>query len=69
MSLEFFLESLHTFIGNIKEFKFGKSEVSNCINPAKFFRLFYTKNLLFLFYIATFPKYSHRFIYFTIPSI
>ena len=34
---------------------------SNCINLAKFFRLFYTKNLLFLFYTTTLPKHPHQY--------
>ena len=32
---------------------------SNCIIPAKFFRLFYTNNLLFLFNKITFTKHRH----------
>ena len=39
------------------------------ISLAKFFGLFYTKNLLFLFYATIFPKHTHQFIYFTIYSI
>ena len=35
------------------------------ISPAKFFHLFYSKNLLFLFYTTTFPEHPHQFIYFT----
>ena len=31
----------------------------------KFFCLFYTKNLIFLFYTITFIKHPHQFIYFT----
>ena len=38
---------------------------SNYINLCKRFRLFYTKNLLFLFYIITFTKHPHQFIYYT----
>ena len=30
----------------------------------KFFHLFYTANLLFLFYTIIFPKHLHQFIYF-----
>ena len=39
------------------------------ISLAKFFGLFYNKNLLFLFYATIFPKHTHQFIYFTIYSI
>ena len=35
------------------------------ISSFKFFCLFYTKNLLFLFYTITFIKHPHQFIYFT----
>ena len=38
---------------------------SNYISWWKRFRLFYTKNLLFLFYTIIFTKHSHQFIYFT----
>ena len=38
---------------------------SNYISLCKRFRLFYTKNLLFLFYIITFTKHLHQFIYYT----
>ena len=57
-SLKWCILSVHDYISK-----------SNCISPAKFFHLFYTKNLLFLFYITTFPKHPHQFIYFTIYSI
>ena len=33
------------------------------INSSKRFRLFYIKNLLFLFYTIIFTKYPHQFIY------
>ena len=32
---------------------------------SKRFRIFYTKNLFFLFYIITFTKHFHQFIYYT----
>ena len=38
---------------------------SNYISLCKIFRLFYTKNLLFLFYTITFTKHPHQFIYYT----
>ena len=38
---------------------------SNYISWCKRFRLFYIKNLLFLFYITTFTKHPHQFIYYT----
>ena len=37
--------------------------VSIRIGPFKIFCLFYTKNLLFLFYTITFPKHLHQIIY------
>ena len=42
-----------------------KPHQSNHISLSKRFRLFYTKNLLFLFYTITFTKHSHQFIYYT----